>query len=469
MNRILPALLGLLVLGHAPGFAQEPLTLEELLDASADSVPVILEARSRVAQREAQLNASQGAFDRQFSTVSRSRAAGFYGLSFIDSRLAQPLRHLGGEVYAGYRISDGDFPVYEDEYVTLGAGEFNFGATLPLLRNREIDRRRMAVRDNVLNLEMAQLDQLLAGLSVQHDAMTAYWNWVAAGRQLVVFEDLQSLAMNRISALSTRVAEGDLADINLVENQQQFFARRAAVVSAQRVLDNAALALSLYFRDADGEPTVPARERLPENFPLPQDATGLEPLADLALALDRQVELALIDRRIELAANRQRLARNDLLPSVDLDLKVARDFGGGSPTRDETDLFVGINVSVPLERRRARGEQAAAEAEMRALSQRRRMMTDQLRAQISQLSNTIEAARTTARLAGGERALALQLEEAEQTRFREGASSFFLLNQREDATADARLKEVSALAQYHRAVTDYLATTADFEALRVAQ
>ena len=403
---------------------------------------------------------------RDRSSVGRSRAAGFYGLTYVDNRFIAPLRNFGGDLYAGYRISDGDFPVYEDEYVTLGAGEFNFGASISLLRDRQIDQRRMKLRDRSIEVEMAELDYVLASIEVQHDAMIAYWNWVAAGQRLKVYENLQGLAMNRINALNSRVAEGDLAGIALVENQQRLFARRALVVGAKRALENAALVLSLYYRDSSGEPSVPHAEQLPTAFPEPQGESD-NLLDDIDAALARQVELSLIDRRLELASNRRLLGENELMPQLDLDIKVARDLGGGSVTRGETDLFIGFEVSLPLERRAARGEIAAAEAEIRALDQQRRFVADQLRTRIRQLSNTIEAAQTNARLAAEELSLAQRLEEAEQQRFKEGASSFFLLNQREDANADARLKKVNALALYYRAITDYLALTADTTALKV--
>ncbi len=449
--------------GHAVG---QVLTLESVLDRSASSVPKILEAREKINVQRAKALGAEGAFDRQLSSVGRSRAAGFYGLTYVDNKYSSPLRQLGGEVYAGYRISDGDFPVYEDEFVTLGAGEFNFGASISLLRDRQVDRRRMALRDRSIEIEMAELDFVLASIQVQHDAMIAYWNWVAWGLRLKVFENLFQQSLNRIGALGSRVAEGDLAEIALVENQQRQLEREALVVDAQQKLDNAALKLSLYYRDDQGQPTVPLPEQLPAGFPEPE--TQVPDLNQgINVALERQVELSLIDRRLELAANRRALGENELLPQVDLDLKVARDLGGGSVTRGETDLYVGFEVSVPLERRKAKGQIAAASAEIRALDQHRRNITDQLIAGIAQLSNTIEAAQIKARLATGELNLAQRLEEAEQQRFKEGASSFFLLNEREGANADARLKQVNALALYYRAITDYLALTADIAALRI--
>ena len=71
------------------------LGLIELLDLSSNSVPKILEAREKINSQRAKALAAEGAFDRQLSSLSRSRAAGFYGLTFIDNKLATPLRNIG--------------------------------------------------------------------------------------------------------------------------------------------------------------------------------------------------------------------------------------------------------------------------------------------------------------------------------------------------------------------------------------
>ncbi len=468
MRRMLSVMAGATLLVLAGVSVGEPLSLETLLARSAEHAPKILEAREKVVAQEAKRLSAEGAFDRKVEVGSQSWVTGFYSGRFVDSKIAQPFRNIGGEFYGGYRISGGDFPVYEDEFVTMGLGELNFGASLSLLRDREFDRRRYAIREADLAIEMAQLDQLLASLEVQHDAMVAYWRWAAAGQLLKIYQDLLANAEDRVAGLSVRVNEGDVAQIDIVENTQRILQRRSRVVDATRDLNNAALALSLYNRNEAGEAVVPGNDELLTELPEPETAADAM-RTDLPTIINRQAEIAMIDRRLESAANLRRLGENELLPRVDLGVKVARDFGDGSPTRDETDFIIGLEVSVPLERRKARGDIAAAEAEARALTLANQRVVEQLLTNISALTNIIEASRQTAFFAGLEVDQAVRLEEAEWIRFEEGASNFFLLNLREEATADARVRQVAATLAYHRAVADYLAITADAEAFLIQQ
>ncbi|MBY0392580.1 MAG: multidrug transporter, partial [Novosphingobium sp.] len=71
----------------------------------------------------------------------------------------------------------------------------------------------------------------------------------------------------------------------------------------------------------------------------------------------------------------------------------------------------------------------------------------------------------TARLAADEAALADDLASAERRRFDLGASDFFLLNMREEAATDARVRLLDAQARAALAGIDLAGATADRAAL----
>ena len=66
----------------------------------------------------------------------------------------------------------------------------------------------------------------------------------------------------------------------------------------------------------------------------------------------------------------------------------------------------------------------------------------------------IDAARQEVRLAR-------DLERLERTRFELGDSTLFFVNLREQATAEAALREIDALADYHKAMAAYEAAIAN--------
>ncbi|MEE4384308.1 MAG: TolC family protein, partial [Pseudomonadales bacterium] len=442
-----------------PG-ADGALPLGEVLASSIAAVPKILESREKRRAEEARLLSAQGAFDRTFEQSGLGWGNGFYDGRQLDSTLTQPLRTLGADLYAGYRISGGDFPVYQDELVTLDRGELNAGIKLPLLRDRAFDERRFKLREGELKIDLADADLLLAKMEVQHGAIRAYYSWVAAGRRLAVLERLLTIAEDRDVAFREQFRAGDIAEMEVVENYQNVLKRRQLARSARRDFELAGVDLSLYLRDPDGRPRLPAPNRVPEAFPPVSAAVVADAPTALRRALARQPELVAIDREMERERNRLRLAENELRPQVDLGVKMARDFGDGSDTRNGTDVIAELTVSVPVERRQARGEIGAAEAELRGLAYSRQRIRERLQLQVARLVESVDAAAEFTRLARQEADQAKVLEDAEWVRFREGASSFFLLNVREQNTADARVRAVEAALGYFRALADYSLATA---------
>jgi outer membrane protein TolC len=76
--------------------------------------------------------------------------------------------------------------------------------------------------------------------------------------------------------------------------------------------------------------------------------------------------------------------------------------------------------------------------------------------------SAINTASIRYRAAQSEVELAVRLEEGERTRFSLGDSTLFLVNQRERATAEARVKLIEIQAEYQQAVATYRVATVQF-------
>jgi len=426
-----------------------PLTTEELLTSSNLHYPSII--RSLAARRDAlaQTLEVEGAFDIVFESEGFSRASGFYDGTSIETTVRQPFRRLGGGLYAGYKLSNGDFPTYEDEAFTNTGGAVKIGALFSLMRDRDIDPRRFALTDAQLNFERAELDVLLTRIGVQQQALQAYWRWVMMGRQLQVFEGLLQLGVDRQSALEEQNRRGALARIVLTENAQNITRRRQLVAAAERDLAMAANRLSVFYRGSNGEPIVPSKDRIP---PLASRVSEVrpDPIDDrqaLIDALATRPELALLRNAIELETNRAQLQRNDLKPRLDLNVELQQPLGAideGGPSRDTTDTIVGVTFSVPLQRREAKGRLQRTQARLDAQRAEQQLREDQIRIEIRNLIVDLRAAQELMTLAATEVEQSEILAQAEMRRFESGASDFFLVNVREVAVADAQVKLLSA-------------------------
>ena len=127
------------------------LTLDEVLQASALQAPQIVEAMARVRQAEGRALSAEGSFDTVFDIDAQSRVLGYYSGSYLEGKASRPLTGNGGQIYGGYRVSSGSFPIYEDKAYTDRLGELKIGGLFALMRDRTIDERRgrlaIATRD----------------------------------------------------------------------------------------------------------------------------------------------------------------------------------------------------------------------------------------------------------------------------------------------------------------------------------
>ena len=439
--------------------------LPETVAASArdhypEVVAVLAEQRAAGARR---LSAA-GAFDTVFSADLRARMEGFYSGDILSTTVEKPLGPLGAKVYGGYRVSDGDFPVYEDYSFTNQAGEAKIGVLFSLLRDRTIDRRRFDIRQADLGLATADLEVFLTRIGVQQQALVAYWRWVAAGRELEAYQDILRIAEERDRALRREVESGARAAIFLTENAQNLARRREFVRRAERDLQLAANALGLFLRDDDGNMIVPQPDDLPDDIRVEASLEETEPMVLIA----RRPEIQLLEVSEEQLENRRDLAANDLKPRLDIKVEAAEDFGAigpGGVSRDPGELIAGATFTVPLGRRAARGRLREADAELTAVRERRRLLRDQIMRELNDIVTNLTTAQDLLGLAQREAELADRMRQAEAQRFRGGASDFFLVNLREETFADARVKLARAEFSLAAAHVTYRAAIMDTEAL----
>ena len=337
-----------------------------------------------------------------------------------------------------------------------------------LWRDRAIDERRFKVSKAELDIEQAQIELFLARLTTQRSAAKAYWEWVATGRRLLVYQALTGLAEKRMEGLEGRVKAGDVAKIYLTENRQNLLRRRAIMRQAELDFQAAAIELSLYLRDDNGDPRILSKEILPGIFPSPQ--AGVSDPEQLAQnVLEKRPELAQIENRLSLEGKRLALAENALMPRIDLGVKASHDLGDGSRTREGFESIIDLSISIPLERRTGRGQVSSARAAMEKLKWDRALLENRLSTQIIKLATSLNAARDFVAITGEEAEQAILLEEAERIRFGAGDSDFFVVNLREERSADAKIRNLQSLLQYHRSRTALQAITMDLAALRLAE
>ncbi len=441
-----------------------PLTVDEVLASSARFFPQILESLAARRAASGTALAAEGAFDLVFGAQG-SQANGFYDNSSVRTSATQRLSTLGASVYANYSLSNGELPIYRDVDYTGTGGAIKVGMLFSLLRDRRIDPQRFGVVDSRLNLQQAELDVLMTRIGVQERALIAYWNWVARGRQLLVYEELLQLALDRQEGLEDEVEQGARAQIFLTENLQNITRRRGLATSARRDLTVAANTLSLYLRDQAGSPMIVPADRLPAEIPTDEVfADSVPPEVSVSEALARRPELDILRTAIEREHNRIALAENQLKPRFDFFVEVQQGLGAiaeGGPSRNATDTMAGFTFSLPLQQRSGRGRLVRARADLDARQMQQRLREEQIELEVRNLLVDLDVSRELLELAAQEVQQSEIMRASELRRFESGASDFFLLNIREETAANARVRMLEAALRARIARANYDAATVD--------
>jgi cobalt-zinc-cadmium efflux system outer membrane protein len=454
----------LLILCAASLAAQEPpsakpLTIDELL-ASVDRAFPLIEAV--VAERrlaEGAATAARGEFDLKLKGEAESQQFGYYRNEMAKGMLEQNTTLWGTTVYGGYRVGRGTYGPYDEKALTLSGGEWSGGFRMPLFKDREIDSRRAGLQTTELGIQGAEFTIAKERLKIYKSALKQYWEWVAAGRQIKVAQDLLTLAEQRNQQLEDTVKLGQLAPVELTDNLRAILQRRSALVNAERYLQGAGIELSLFFRNAAGDPLQPAQERMMP-FPEPEPLTPEQEASDTAAAMTARPEIQSLLIKRQQQSVETRFAKNQVQPQLDFYFNYSRDVGAGRLTRRGNEIEGGLLFELPAQRRKALGKQTQAEAKLTMIDAELRFTRDRVLLDVQDAASAVRAAYQVVSVIRDEVKAARQLEEAERARFDLGDSTQFFVNQRELATADAAFREIKALADYHKARAEYAAATA---------
>lgn len=453
--------------GPRPGTSPDaPLALREVLESVEASFPLLY-----AIQQEREIAAGQRmAAEGQFDPVLRAGGldqSGTFSSGRFDALVEQATPFGGATTFAGWRWGNGNFPVYYGERKTGEGGEFRAGVNLPLLQNREIDPRRARLRAAQIAERLADPVVRRARLDYFRNAAQAYWAWQSAGGQYRVAQYLLRLAADRQTLLDEQLKAGAVTEGVVVLNRRLVAGREEALLAAERAIQQAGFRLSLFLRDAAGNPVVPDPGWiLPDFIDLavpPPDPAQLQ--ADVERAYALRPELVRFQLEKERRAVELQLATNQLSPVLNAYAQVAQDAGAAKKTftgtgpfdTDRTAAEVGATFEMPLPFRNARGLTRAARAQIAQLLAQERYARDEVAAQVQDAVSDLDLTykrllRAREELRQANRVLAFEAE-----RFRAKQVGLVELNLQEIAAAEARAKVVAVLGGYFGAVANYLA------------
>ncbi|MFN4152222.1 MAG: TolC family protein, partial [Candidatus Sericytochromatia bacterium] len=124
-------------------------------------------------------------------------------------------------------------------------------------------------------------------------------------------------------------------------------------------------------------------------------------------------------------------------------------------------LDTGIILKAPLQMRNAKGKFYEQETIIEQLKIQENFLKDQIKIEVKNAYYSLKASYQQFDLAKKELKLALELEKSEKDKFELGDSNILFINIREQATADARIREVTSKINYNTAIFDYKASLSE--------
>ena len=406
-----------------------------------------------------------------------------FSSSVSVSRLFKSGATATGTASVSRDVTNSFFTLFVPAYIT----SLGVQARQPLLKNRDTDAARTQLKITALDREKSNAALQQQVLDVVAAVERAYWALVAARREVEVRSNSISLAERQRSDTQTRIEGRTAAALDIAQPTAEVERRRGDFLAAQETAARAERLLKLLMTDDPSDPiwsqTLTPADRVDV------EVRAVDVQRALSEAVSRRPEVAALTADVSASEAQTALAKDALRPQVDIVASYAvrglagdRNpnviaFGGipltfpdvlsgGLGTSYQTlfetrfqDASIGISVDVPLGRRGAKGDLGAAQAQQRAASLRLSQMRDRVAMDVLNAATALDtaAARIQSTRAGLE-AANTQLR-AEQDRFDAGASTNFLVLTRQNDLQQAQLAEISALADYRRALTDFARAT----------
>lgn len=359
----------------------------------------------------------------------------------------------GPELKAGFEQNSGIYMNPADR--TPAEGLLYGGVSIPLGQGLITDQRRIALRQAQVGKELAEADLVKAINKLLLESVKDYWLWMEAWYKADVIQEGLVLAKQRNEAIQQGVVYGQFSGLDSVEAGLEVVRREASLREAEVFKENMRLILSTYLWDEEGNPLELSPSMKPDDpFRLPT-----VPLKDslavlLQFAEDRHPELLSLRLKTRQLKLEKSLMVENLKPVVNLEYfpiltMNAQNPGGPSPYFRNNYKF-GLDVYFPLFLRKERGKLNLAKIKVEQMELQTDFEAQRIRNQVLQKFNEFSAGSGILNLQAEGVRMSEKLRNGEEERFKNGESSFFLVNTRERTLLDTRLKWVEVAGKFQK-------------------
>lgn len=421
--------------------------------------PKILNAALQQEVNKSKTLQMQSPFDTKLNAYAQQRSGSTYNTGYQKVEFEKRIYDMPISAYTGFDISSGYTPQYDSAQITSTQGREFVGLKFNLLSGFAIDKDRLNLYNAMIDEDKAKYEVDLAKLLIKTDALKAYIGWLVAGYEMNAYQQLLNLAERRQKNLEIRLKSGDISDIAVKENYNYILKRKVKLMSAKDYFNQASQSLAIYSRDISCNMVVPNQQMLPNKLPNKINMPYSHTIEEINYAITNRPEFKIIDTQIQQIKNQQRLANTDLLPKLNLNLQYNQNNSDTTSTSyfrlNQQEGVAKLDFSLPLERRYATGMSQEVSNNLQKLQNERQLLIDQVSSRLQSLKYTIDNTSSQIKISEDEYSLSNELLKAEEVKFKNGDSNFFMINAREENVTNSYISLLSNLSENYKSYIEY--------------
>ncbi|MBK7885697.1 MAG: TolC family protein [Chitinophagaceae bacterium] len=424
------------ILAYFKTYAQQKsdlhiLSIEEFINIVRLYHPIVKQADINIQMAKANLLSARGGFDPSFYVNNEQKTFdGKNYYNYTNPELKIPTWY-GIEVKAGLENNSGQFLNSE---ATSGQTSY-VGLSVPLAKNLFIDKRRATLQQSKIFINLSNADRLNTINDIMFDAYAAYYNWV---KEFQLYNNItEAVKVNeaRFGLVKIGYRQGDRPAIDTVEALAQLQNFQYLQSESLVKYKNAALEISNFLWIENNTPYILSDEA-------PQIITSLDdkpvPIIDelLYTASVNHPKLKMFDYKLASLVVERKLKFQSLLPTVNLKTNLLNK--GYSVLKNasipfyENNYKFGLDVGMPLFFREGRGAYRAAKLKIQQNEYELSMQQLEVSNKIKYYYNEVVGLKQQIQISENIYKNNQLLFSGEDTRFKGGESTLFLLNSREN-------------------------------------
>lgn len=418
--------------------------------------PVVRQTEIEIGISESNITIARGGFDPKIQVEYESKT--FNGTNYFEyltSQVALPAWY-GIEFKGGIEQLNGD---RQDPTLTSNQSSF-VGVNFSLAKNLVIDKRRAALKQAKIFNSMAYVQQRAIVNDLLLEAVEQYWNWVAAYQKFEIMKRNVEINLDRFQLVKRTFELGERPAIDTIEALTQLQSFQYLRNNYWLEFQNTSLLLSAFlWMEGDlpyflPETVIPVKDWDKEEFVLTYQPV-LENL--LIQASLNHPELNMYNYKLDALEVERKLKFQELLPVVNFQYNQLGKGFNLATTAVEGPIFrnnykYGFNIELPMTFAKGRGDFKIAKLKIENTALDRLQKSNAIEIKVKSYFNQFLMLQKQIELQSLNYKNYQLLVRAEEVRFKNGESSLFLINSRENKALESLEKLIENKVKLYKTI-----------------